>query len=281
MESSNKFFLKSINSFKSGKFYQGVREFNSGLLREIENSTYSSIEPNLNAIIPFLESNSLSHESEQIIQFYLTHLKKHKDLKKGLEPLINFLKSHLSDNNYSNSILGFFNGFAEFSSNNPDEEIITALKLSYQDFIRFKNFSHHDEILKIIFELLIKLSMFPEVETISKPLFIEIKIDEEKFEYSLYTILVIAINGKMKEAVELLQQIRKQIPSTIQKESKVFQCCSEFLMASSSKDFNWVKELQEYFSDILKEKLLKILILNLIKKSFPEETKISIFDILK
>ena len=177
--------------------------------------------------------------------------------------------------------MGFFNGFAEFSSNNPDEEIITALKLSYQDFIRFKNFSHHDEILKIIFELLIKLSMFPEVETISKPLFIEIKIDEEKFEYSLYTILVIAINGKMKEAVELLQQIRKQIPSTIQKESKVFQCCSEFLMASSSKDFNWVKELQEYFSDILKEKLLKILILNLIKKSFPEETKISIFDILK
>ena len=281
MESSNKFFLKSIDSFKSGRFYQGVREFNSGLLREIESSTYNSIELNFNAILPFLDLNSLLHESEQIIQFYLTHLKKHKDLKNGIPPLLNFVKSHLSDNKYSTNILAFFNGFAEFSSNNPDDEIKSVLKSSYLDFLKFKNFSYQSQIQITIFELLIKLSMFSEVETLGRLIFIESKISDENYEYSLYTALVVAINGKMKEALELLQQIRKQIPNTIQKESKIFQCCSEFLLASSSKDFSWVKELQEYFVLELKDKVLKILILNLIKISFPKETKIDIFDILK
>lgn len=278
---TNKFVQKSILSFQSGNFYQGIREFNSGLLRDIENSSYEEIENNFKSILPFLEDHSLTHESEKIIQHYLHHVKKHKDINNGLIPIFNFLTECLSDNKFPHSTNSFFIGLTDFLANNQDPDCINLVKEHYEEFLNYPNFLHFDEIQTNLFKLLVNLSLFPEAEFFGRRFFLKNLEVKENLEYIFFSILIIAINGKIDQAMEYIKELRKIIPISIQKSSEVFQCCSDFLLASSSKDFEWVKELESFYVNIAKNKFLRLLIMNLIKNSFPEETKVSIFDLFK
>ncbi len=282
METSNKFILKSITSFNTGKFYQAVREFNSGLLRDIENNSFQEVENYLNQVLPLLEKNNLTHESEQIIQYYLTHVKKHKSIEKGFKPLISFLMSNLKNNANPNCSLNFFNGFMEFLSNNQETEITQYMENHYQDFLTAsQEFTFRDEIEKRIFKTFILISLFKEAESIANSVFLNDFEIDKNLEFILYSLLIVAINGNISKSINFLHDLRKKIPTDIQKESVTFQCCSEFLLASSSKDYDWIIELQIHFADSLKEKLLKLLIMNLVKNIFPEESKVSLFDLFK
>ena len=282
MEFSNKFIQKSLKSFDNNKFYQAVREFNSGLLRDIEHNTFSSIEAYYDAVLPILEANSLFHESEQIIQYYFTHLKKHKNLNKGFKPIIKFLLDNLISNQYPNCTFKFFNGFLDFVSSSPEVEIIDYIKVHYNDFlVNSKNFSLYEDVEQKVFKTLILLSLFDEAESMAYSYYLNDLKSEKNFDYIVYSLVILAINGKIEQSTKILQELRKELPIEVQKDSILFQCCSEFILASSSKDFDWTRELQVHFSDILKDKVLKLIIMNLIKVIFPEETKISIFDIFK
>ena len=271
-----------MKSFDNNKFYQAVREFNRGLLRDIEHNTFSSIEAYYDAVLPILEANSLFHESEQIIQYYFTHLKKHKNLNNGFKPIINFLLENLISNKYPNCTFRFFNGFLDFVSSNPDSEIIDFIKVHYNDFLlNSKNFSLYQDVEQKVFKTLILLSLFDEAESIANSYYLNDLTSEKNFDYILYSLVILAINGKIEKSTKVLQDLRKELSIEVQKDSILFQCCSEFILASSSKDFDWTRELQVHFSEILKDKVLKLLIMNLIKVIFPEESKISIFDIFK
>ncbi len=274
--------MKSIDSFNSGKSYQAVREFNSGLLRDIEHNSFSTVEESLNAILPILESNTLYHESEQIIHYYFTHLKKHKAVKDGFLPVIFFLKINFTNNNYPNCTMKFLNGFADFVANNADTVLVDYIKDNYSSILESSNsFSLYQEVEGRIFTLLILLSLFQEAEALAQSKFLNDLENTKKLDNILYSLVVLAINGKITESTNIIRELRKTIPTTIQQESDLFQCCSEFLLACSSKDYDWVQELQTHFSDVLKNKVERHLIMNLIRKTFPEESKVSLFDLFK
>ena len=282
METSNKFILKSFKSFNAGKFYQAEREFNSGLLRDIENNSFQEVEHYLNDVLPLLEKNSLTHESEQIIQYYLTHVKKHKSIENGFKPVTKFIISNLKSNKNPNCTLSFFIGFMEFLTNNQEIEIVEFMKSHYQDFLNSsREFTYHDEVEKRLFKTFIMISLFKEDELIANSIFLPDLDINKNLKYILYSLIIIAINGNISKSIKILQDLRKKVPIDIQKEFEIFQCCSEFLLASSSKDYDWITELQTHFADSLKEKTLKLLIMNLVKNIFPEESKISLFDLFK
>lgn len=282
MDTTNKFFLKSISSFNSGKFYQAEREFDSGLLREIENDSFQQIEQYFNEVLPLLEKNSLNHESEQIIQYYLKHSRKHKNLEKALEPVVNFLKKNLTSNSNPNCTLSFFNGFMDFVSSNQESETNEYLKNNFQDILSSSiKFSYREEIGKKIFTTFILISLFKEAEKIADSNFLKDLNIEKNLDYILYSLVLLAINGNITKSMQQLQDLRKKIPIETQKNSIIFQVCSEFLLASSSKDYDWIKELQMHFTDSFKDKTLKLLIMNLLKNIFPDETKLSLFDLFK
>ena len=282
MTISNKFILKSIESFNSGRFYQAVREFNSGLLRDIENNSFSYVEESLNAILPALEFNSLYHETEQIIQYYLTHLKKHKAVKNGFMPIITVLNNNFKANLYPTCTLRILSGFLDFFNNNGEPDIIDYMKNNSLSLLKnAEHFTLYQEVEEKIFISLIMSSLFQEAETMARTNFLNNLENVRQLDYILYSLIILAINGNLTESTKLIRDLRKIIPSDVQKASTLFQCCTEFLLASSGKDFDWVQELQVHFSESLKNKVVRLLIMNLIKKIFPEETKISIFDLFK
>ena len=278
----NKFIEKSLATFKTGKFYQAEREFKVGLLRSIETKSFDDVEQSLNSVLPILESNMLFHETEIISSYYLVHLKKHKDIPIGLEPILNFLKLNFANNSYPNSTTRFFYGLLNFLENNLDSESEKFIKDTYKDFIYdSKKNPFHSEIVARLFKTLVQLSLFDEVLFISNEIYLKNMNITDELELILYSLLILNIKGNEKKSSEILQFLRKTVPKDIQKRSELFQCCSEFLLASSSKDYGWAMELQQHFATILKEKTLKLLILNLIKTSFPQESKINIFDFFK
>lgn len=282
MTITNKFILKSLESFNSGKFYQAVREFNSGLLRDIENNSFSSIVESLNTVLPILEAHSLYHESEQIIQYYFTHLKKHKAINDGFMPVITFFNNNFVQNASPKCTLKFFDGFLEFITNNPDQEIINYYKNSYLDLLQnSKQTSLYPDVEGKIFDSLILLQLFQEAESMAYSNYLNDLTNQQNLNYILYSLVVLAINEKISESTKIIRDLRKLIPLDIQKQSPLFQCCTEFLLASSSKDYDWIQELQVHFGEVLKDKLNRLLIMNLIKVVFPEETKVSLFDLFK
>lgn len=282
LDTSDKFFTKSISSFQSGKFYQAVKEFTGSLSRIIETNSFSLVENNLNQVIPILEANSLFHESEQIVQFYFIHLKKHKKISLGLYPFTQFLLHNLSQNTYPHSTLSFFRGFIDYTTNSLEKELVDYIKNNYDRFHTIgENFLFNQAVIEGIFQTLILTALFPEAEKISYSVFLNNLTSEKNLDNILHSLLILGINGNIEKAIEFLKTLRKTLPITIQKSSNLFQCSSEFLLACSSKDFEWIKELQSHFSELLKEKIIKILVLNLIKRIFPEQSKISLFDFFK
>lgn len=282
LESNNKFIKKALTSFKSGKFYQAEREFINGLLRDLESKSYESIEISFKLVLPVLEENSLYHESEQVIQNYLQHAKKHKEIKEGILPVTNVIATNISSNAYPNCTVRFVNALMDFAIGSQEPDLLSYIEENSIALIDMsKDFIYHNEILETIFTSLIVLAMYEKLEIIAERYYLkELQLDNS-FSNVLFSIIILAINGKSEKSLEILKTLRKELPLETQKNSDIFQCCSEFVLACSSKDYNWVLELQQHFAESLKDKIVKILIVNLIKKFFPEETKVSIFDIFK
>ena len=279
LESTNKFIKKSLVSFKAGKFYQAEREFTNGLLRDLESKSFENVETSFKLILPILEEHSLYHESEQILQAYLRHARKRKDVKVGIIPIINVLKGNMVSNIYPNCTTHFLNAFMDFTTSTQEPELIAYISENSLNLLTISEKStNHLQIMNKIFNSLIVLSKYEQLELIADKYFLNTLNVDNNFKNILYSVLILAINGKNEQALEILKNLRKELPLEIQKDSDVFQCCSEFLLASSSNDYDWVLELQQHFSETLKDKTVKMLIINLIKKSFPDKSKVSLFD---
>lgn len=282
LETNNKFIKKSLISFKAGKFYQAEREFTNGLLRDLESKSYQSIETSFKLILPVLEENSLHHESEQVMQDYLYHVRKHKEVKKGLKPATTVITSNISSNMYPNCTVRFVTALLDFAISSQEPDVLRYIEENSLSLVEMsKDFTFHSEILDKIFSSLITLAMYEQLESIAESYYLKELRFDKLLPNVLFSLLILAINGKSEKSLEILKILRKEIPLETQKNSDVFQCSSEFLLACTSKDYDWVLELQQHFSETLKEKTIKILIVNLIKKYFPEETKVSLFDIFK
>ena len=280
MSIGDKWFLKSKNSFESGKEYQGIKEFNVALDRAIENAQFERITNYFDEIIHILDSKELYHEIDKISQNYFIHLKKKKLLVKGVEPFYSVIVSLIRENSYSLGTFHAMKALLAFISHVNDPELVEFCNDNYSLLIdQAINFEYLEDLLFEIFTCFIYLKKFDTALEISDPTFFDSLENVKQLSYAMYGVLVLAIQNDITDAVKKLQYFRKTISKDLQS-SEIFKCCSEFILVSSSTDEGWLNELKSHFTNIIKENdILKILIGKLIEKYFPELKKSSIFDL--
>lgn len=279
MTIADKWLDKSITSFSSENFYQGIKQFNNSILRSIESNDLSKIDDFFDIIIPILHKNQLIHESDQIITFILKSLKKHKIISVGFIRIFNKLISVIENNVYADFKLNILSILLKDLISNKNPESIAFLKNNYnQLLINAVNYQFLEETQFSLFRTFVFLKMFPIALEIAIPTFIDSIQTSIQLKFGMYSILVLAIQDDLKKSLEVLQNFRKTVAKDLQK-LEIFQCSSEFILASSSKDLDWFSELKIHFSKLLlKDSILSGLIIKLTEKYFPSK-KSSIFDL--
>lgn len=272
---------KSISSFEKGSNYQGIKEFNSSLARIIESNEFDKLEFFFSKIIPLLNNKSLYHEAEQIIEYYFSHLKKHKVISNGFFPIITIIFNYVSNESYSTIMLHIFTKMSDFVIQNTDDQLIDFLSENYENYLEKIN---NDKVNRLIkqefFRIFVFAQRFTLAHKVAYPNFTKHIETIDEITYAMYSILNYAIHANISAVTPDLQSIRKNLPIEFQKE-EIFLFCSDLLLAASGKDVDWFFELQSYYGHLLKKQLLRFLVFNLSKTYFPDSNKTSIFDLLR
>jgi hypothetical protein len=280
---ADKWLHKSLNSFNTGKNYQGIKQVNVALVRLIEENQFEKVADYFSQILPILDKKKLYHEIEQIIYKYLSYLKrKHLVLKTWIKPLFWILINSINENSHPQGSFHALKCLLSFAETASEEELINFLSENYSNLLdKTIKSVYHEKLVFQFFRLFIVVNRFDIALKIADPAFLENINSTDQLTHGMYAVLVVANQKGLEAAKEKIFYFRKTIPKHLQS-SEIFKCSSEFILVALSKDLEWLSELKTHFSSFIKsDDLLRVLIKHLLRKYFPETRKSSIFDLFK
>jgi hypothetical protein len=271
MSTAERWYEKALSSFQSHKTYQGLREFNSALIRSIEADNLSKINTFFIGIAPLLEEQNLLHEAGQIVESFIKHLNKHGKIKKGTDVLLESIKALFETNTSIQIAIIFFRSIINSFPVLQDIEYMNdVLKVSETFIPILKSNQIIIEYLHDHFNGLVFLRNWEKAVPLGQKYFLDNVKSTEMITYAIYTLLIqVLLSNQVEQAINKIKVIKNTLPDEL-KGLPILEGGAELLLAVKSHDLDWWEETKGHFSDLYRDKIFRIIIGEIYKQFFPE-----------
>lgn len=279
-KAANRWYKKALSSFQQERSYQGLREFNSALIRAIEDNQLEITKAYFIEFSLVLEKLKLIHEAGQIVELFIKYLRKHKKIDTGINTLLDSIATLLERKSALHVSIAYYETLINSFAGQNDYKTMVYILDESKIFLSFLQES--DMLLQFVqhyYSGLIYIRNWEKALPLGQKYFFEATNSENLINYSVYTILLLALSGNPDQALTTLKNLKKKL-SDQQNESLPLEGAGEFLLAIRSNDLDWWIETKNHFTEkgLFHDRIMTILVTELFNQNFPDAPKSSILD---